>query len=171
MLFSVRSGEEIHWNMFVVCVYSRVMTYREHGAWVVKAHLQKETDGHIISVRYMLCFSAKIQIQEFNSFSDYTDFNIPNSVNGDVRFFEPRTPDSINVLQTVKGLTALDIHPQANLFAWWVCLCRHRSQSQEKLIKCSQFMIRSCQSTVLGFSIKLVHIHSFSMFTCPWTDI
>uniref|UniRef100_A0A8C4F581 Regulatory-associated protein of mTOR n=1 Tax=Dicentrarchus labrax TaxID=13489 RepID=A0A8C4F581_DICLA len=67
----------------------RVMTYREHGAWVVKAHLQKETDGHIISV----------------------------SVNGDVRFFEPRSPDSINVLQTVKGLTALDIHPQANLFA------------------------------------------------------
>ncbi|KAM9857171.1 regulatory-associated protein of mTOR isoform 2-T2 [Aulostomus maculatus] len=67
----------------------RVMTYREHGAWVVKAHLQKETDGHIISV----------------------------SVNGDVRFFEPRTPDSVNVLQTVKGLTALDIHPQANLFA------------------------------------------------------
>uniref|UniRef100_A0A7N9AJZ7 Regulatory associated protein of MTOR complex 1 n=1 Tax=Mastacembelus armatus TaxID=205130 RepID=A0A7N9AJZ7_9TELE len=66
----------------------RVMTYREHGAWVIKAHLQKEADGHIISV----------------------------SVNGDVRFFEPRTPDSINVLQTVKGLTALDIHPQANLF-------------------------------------------------------
>ncbi|KAK5927139.1 hypothetical protein CgunFtcFv8_022657 [Champsocephalus gunnari] len=65
------------------------MTYREHGAWVVKAHLQKETDGHIISV----------------------------SVNGDVRFFEPRSPDSVNVLQTVKGLTALDIHPQANLFA------------------------------------------------------
>ncbi|KAI4894127.1 hypothetical protein NFI96_000211, partial [Prochilodus magdalenae] len=28
----------------------RVMTYREHGAWVVKAHLQRETDGHIISV-------------------------------------------------------------------------------------------------------------------------
>ncbi|MBN3314271.1 RPTOR protein, partial [Atractosteus spatula] len=67
----------------------RVMTYREHGAWVVKAHLQKEREGHIISV----------------------------SVNGDVRFFEPRSPDSVNVLQTVKGLTALDIHPQANLFA------------------------------------------------------
>lgn len=30
---------------------SRVMTYREHGAWVVKAHLQKEPEGHIISVR------------------------------------------------------------------------------------------------------------------------
>ncbi|XP_067230914.1 regulatory-associated protein of mTOR isoform X5 [Chanodichthys erythropterus] len=67
----------------------RVMTYREHGAWVVKAHLQKEPEGHIISV----------------------------SVNGDVRFFDPRMPESINILQTVKGLTALDIHPQANLFA------------------------------------------------------
>ncbi|XP_062853437.1 regulatory-associated protein of mTOR isoform X3 [Trichomycterus rosablanca] len=67
----------------------RVMMYREHAAWVVKAHLQREADGQIISV----------------------------SVNGDVRFFDPRMPDSINVLQTVKGLTALDIHPQANLFA------------------------------------------------------
>ena len=42
------------------------------------------------------------------------------SVDGDVRFFELRSPDSVNVLQTVKGLTALDIHPQANLFAWSV---------------------------------------------------
>uniref|UniRef100_A0AAZ3R3D1 Regulatory-associated protein of mTOR n=1 Tax=Oncorhynchus tshawytscha TaxID=74940 RepID=A0AAZ3R3D1_ONCTS len=67
----------------------RVMTYREHSSWVVKAHLQKQTDGKIISV----------------------------SVDGDVRFFELRSPDSVNVLQTVKGLTALDIHPQANLFA------------------------------------------------------
>ncbi|XP_067315547.1 regulatory-associated protein of mTOR isoform X7 [Pseudorasbora parva] len=67
----------------------RVMTYREHGAWVVKTHLQKQPEGHIISV----------------------------SVNGDVRFFDPRMPESVNILQTVKGLTALDIHPQANLFA------------------------------------------------------
>ncbi|XP_029455061.1 regulatory-associated protein of mTOR isoform X2 [Rhinatrema bivittatum] len=67
----------------------RVMTYREHMAWVVKAHLQKHSDGSIISV----------------------------SVNGDVRFFDPRMPESVSVLQIVKGLTALDIHPQANLFA------------------------------------------------------
>ncbi|XP_044532140.1 regulatory-associated protein of mTOR isoform X2 [Gracilinanus agilis] len=67
----------------------RVMTYREHTAWVVKAHLQKHPEGHIMSV----------------------------SVNGDVRFFDPRMPESLNVLQIVKGLTALDIHPQANLFA------------------------------------------------------
>lgn len=67
----------------------RVMTYREHTAWVVKACLQKRPEGHIVSV----------------------------SVNGDVRFFDPRMPESVNVLQIVKGLTALDIHPQANLIA------------------------------------------------------
>ncbi|XP_069887709.1 regulatory-associated protein of mTOR isoform X3 [Dipodomys merriami] len=67
----------------------RVMTYREHTAWVVKAYLQKHPEGHIVSV----------------------------SVNGDVRFFDPRMPESVNVLQIVKGLTALDIHPQANLIA------------------------------------------------------
>ncbi|XP_078510231.1 regulatory-associated protein of mTOR isoform X1 [Lissotriton helveticus] len=67
----------------------RVMTYREHTAWVVKAHLQRHSDGNIMSV----------------------------SVNGDVRFFDPRMPESVNTLQVVKGLTALDIHPQADLFA------------------------------------------------------
>ncbi|XP_007462401.1 PREDICTED: regulatory-associated protein of mTOR isoform X2 [Lipotes vexillifer] len=67
----------------------RVMTYREHTAWVVKAYLQKHPEGHIMSV----------------------------SANGDVRFFDPRMPESVNVLQIIKGLTALDIHPQANLIA------------------------------------------------------
>ncbi|NXK96794.1 RPTOR protein, partial [Formicarius rufipectus] len=67
----------------------RVMTYREHTAWVVKAYLQKHPEGNIMSV----------------------------SVNGDVRFFDPRMAESMKVLQIVKGLTALDIHPQANLFA------------------------------------------------------
>lgn len=67
----------------------RVMTYREHTAWVVKAFLQKHPEGRIVSV----------------------------SVNGDVRFFDPRMPESVNVMQIVKGLTALDIHPQANLIA------------------------------------------------------
>lgn len=43
---------------------------------------------------------------------------LPCSVNGDVRFFDPRMPESVNVMQIVKGLTALDIHPQANLIAW-----------------------------------------------------
>lgn len=43
----------LSWH-FLCLLCSRVMTYREHGAWVVKAHLQKETDGHIISVRYVI---------------------------------------------------------------------------------------------------------------------
>eukprot|EP00079_Xenopus_tropicalis_P030797 XP_012827011.1 PREDICTED: regulatory-associated protein of mTOR isoform X5 [Xenopus tropicalis] len=67
----------------------RVMTYREHSAWVVKTSLQKQSDGNIVSV----------------------------SVNGDIRYFDPRMPECLNSLQIVKGLTALDIHPQANLFA------------------------------------------------------
>lgn len=33
-------------------VPSRVMTYREHTAWVVKAYLQKHPEGNIMSVRY-----------------------------------------------------------------------------------------------------------------------
>lgn len=48
-----------YWHLFCL-LCSRVMTYREHGAWVVKAHLQKETDGHIISVRYALALSLMI---------------------------------------------------------------------------------------------------------------
>uniref|UniRef100_A0A8C5RAJ9 Regulatory associated protein of MTOR complex 1 n=1 Tax=Leptobrachium leishanense TaxID=445787 RepID=A0A8C5RAJ9_9ANUR len=67
----------------------RVMTYREHTAWVIKTHLQKHSDGNIMSV----------------------------SVNGDIRYFDPRMPESVSTLQIVKGLTALDYHPQANLFA------------------------------------------------------
>ncbi|XP_037665950.1 regulatory-associated protein of mTOR [Choloepus didactylus] len=67
----------------------RVVTYREHTAWVVKAYLQKEPEGHVMSV----------------------------SVNGDVRFFDPRRPESVNVLQIARGLTALDIHPRASLIA------------------------------------------------------
>ena len=39
-------------------------------------------------------------------------------MNGDVRFFDPRMPESVSTMQIVKGLTALDIHPQANLIAW-----------------------------------------------------
>lgn len=52
------------WRDLFGCVHSRIMTYREHGAWVVKAHLQKDTDGHIISVRYtyaLLCSLSKTE--------------------------------------------------------------------------------------------------------------
>lgn len=40
---------------FVPFVPSRVMTYREHTAWVVKAYLQKHPEGNIMSVRYRGC--------------------------------------------------------------------------------------------------------------------
>lgn len=38
---------------------SRVMTYREHTAWVVKACLQKRPEGHIVSVRYVCDICCK----------------------------------------------------------------------------------------------------------------
>lgn len=36
---------------FLSLSLSRVMTYREHTAWVVKAYLQKHPEGNIMSVR------------------------------------------------------------------------------------------------------------------------
>ncbi|CAJ0967179.1 unnamed protein product [Ranitomeya imitator] len=67
----------------------RVMTYREHTSWVIKTHIETHAKGNVLSV----------------------------SVNGDVRSFDPRLTESVNTLQIVKGLTALDYHPLANLFA------------------------------------------------------
>lgn len=41
-----------HVSLWCPFVPSRVMTYREHTAWVVKAYLQKHPEGNIMSVRY-----------------------------------------------------------------------------------------------------------------------
>lgn len=47
------------------------MTYREHGAWVVKAHLQKETEGRIISVRYTApSFACNLEALKTDAASD-----------------------------------------------------------------------------------------------------
>uniref|UniRef100_A0A8D0CEE3 Regulatory-associated protein of mTOR n=1 Tax=Scleropages formosus TaxID=113540 RepID=A0A8D0CEE3_SCLFO len=83
-------------------------------------------DRRMVYVYHMSALSSCIYLSRAGVcvsvffFHAYLVFRLPAgplSVNGDVRFFEPRVPDSVNVLQTVKGLTALDIHPQANLFA------------------------------------------------------
>lgn len=62
--------------------------------------------------------TARSQPSEADTPRPHQQRPFPGSVNGDVRFFDPRMPESVNVLQIVKGLTALDIHPQANLIAW-----------------------------------------------------
>ncbi|XP_033630484.1 regulatory-associated protein of mTOR-like isoform X1 [Asterias rubens] len=70
---------------------SRVLTLREHNSWVVNVHLQKGSgDGKIISA----------------------------SVNGDVRFWDPRFSESVKLIQpSFNTLTAMAVHPQANIFA------------------------------------------------------
>nr|KAG5714826.1 hypothetical protein BaRGS_000314 [Batillaria attramentaria] len=74
----------------------RVMTLREHSSWVVKVHLQRGAEGKIVSA----------------------------SVNGDIRFWDPRFTESVRVLNTQAGLTAVDIHPRADVIA-----CGSNSQS------------------------------------------
>uniref|UniRef100_UPI00358F8B59 regulatory-associated protein of mTOR isoform X2 n=1 Tax=Myxine glutinosa TaxID=7769 RepID=UPI00358F8B59 len=66
-----------------------IMTFREHDSWIIKAHLQRKPDGQIISA----------------------------SVNGDVRLWDARQRESFNCIQMGRGLTTLEIHPQANIFA------------------------------------------------------
>ena len=41
------------------------------------------------------------------------------SVNGDVRFWDPRFSESVKLIQpSFNTLTAMAVHPQANIFAW-----------------------------------------------------
>ncbi|ELW68221.1 Regulatory-associated protein of mTOR [Tupaia chinensis] len=96
----------------------RVMTYREHAAWVVKAYLQKRPEGHIVSVSRVMTYREHAAWVVKAYLQKRPEGHIVSvSVNGDVRFFDPRMPESVNALQIVKGLTALDIHPQAHLIA------------------------------------------------------
>ncbi|XP_047142923.1 regulatory-associated protein of mTOR isoform X1 [Hydra vulgaris] len=68
----------------------RVMTLREHQGWVVKVLIHKRGDGNIIS----------------------------GSVDGDIKFWEPRMATSLKTLPgTVSNLTTLDVHQQADILA------------------------------------------------------
>lgn len=80
--FDDRRSSECRHCLTLCLLCSRVMTYREHGAWVVKAHLQKETDGHIISVRYGLfvffLFLFRFTSFPYSFFVACTDFDAPH---------------------------------------------------------------------------------------------
>ncbi|XP_061193905.1 regulatory-associated protein of mTOR-like isoform X1 [Saccostrea echinata] len=67
----------------------RVMTLREHNRWVVKVHLQKGSEGKIVSA----------------------------SNAGDVRFWDPRFTESVKTLNLTQGITALEIHKHADVLA------------------------------------------------------
>ncbi|XP_070187994.1 regulatory-associated protein of mTOR-like isoform X2 [Littorina saxatilis] len=68
----------------------RVMTLREHASVVTKVHLQRGSEGKIISA----------------------------SANGDLRFWDPRFTESVRVHNTnTRGFTAVDVHPRADVIA------------------------------------------------------
>ncbi|XP_023246408.1 regulatory-associated protein of mTOR isoform X2 [Copidosoma floridanum] len=70
---------------------ARVMTFREHNAWVLGACLKKSTTS-----------SVKL---------------ITSSSSGEVRFFDLRKNSSINTVQTLQGMTAFATHETADIFA------------------------------------------------------
>ncbi|KAK0077123.1 hypothetical protein PV325_004412 [Microctonus aethiopoides] len=72
---------------------ARIMTWREHNAWVLGAYLPKYNAA---------THSAQL---------------ITGSSSGDVRIFDLRKNSSVNVIQTTQGLTAFTVHPVANIFA------------------------------------------------------
>lgn len=69
---------------------ARVMTWREHSAWVI--------DCEWISVH------SGINL-------------ISGSIAGDVRFMDIRNPSSVNTVQTSQAMTAMAVHSKAHVFA------------------------------------------------------
>ncbi|XP_035826281.1 regulatory-associated protein of mTOR [Aplysia californica] len=67
----------------------RVMTLREHNSWVLKVHLQRGSEGKIVSA----------------------------CCDGDIRFWDPRFTDSVRVYSTRTALSSVDIHPRADIIA------------------------------------------------------
>ncbi|XP_048764254.2 regulatory-associated protein of mTOR-like isoform X2 [Ostrea edulis] len=67
----------------------RVMTLREHNRWVVKVHLQKGSEGNIVSA----------------------------SNAGDIKFWDPRFTESVRTLNLAPGITALELHKHADVLA------------------------------------------------------
>ncbi|KAK3091702.1 hypothetical protein FSP39_022003 [Pinctada imbricata] len=67
----------------------RVMTLREHSRWILKVHLQRGSEGKIISA----------------------------SSGGDIRFWDPRFTESVRTLNLQQGLTSVEIHKHADVLA------------------------------------------------------
>uniref|UniRef100_A0A2C9JG35 Raptor N-terminal CASPase-like domain-containing protein n=1 Tax=Biomphalaria glabrata TaxID=6526 RepID=A0A2C9JG35_BIOGL len=67
----------------------RVMTLKEHNSWVLKVHLQRGSEGKIVSA----------------------------CCDGDIRFWDPRFTDSVRKFNTPTPLSSVDIHPRADIIA------------------------------------------------------
>lgn len=70
---------------------ARVMTWREHSAWVLGAYFRGSAGG-----------APRL---------------ITGSLSGDIRFFDLRRNSSINTIQTDQGMTTMTVHNIADIFA------------------------------------------------------
>lgn len=73
---------------------ARVMTWREHSAWVIGAYFRGSSGG-----------APRL---------------ITGSLSGDIRFFDLRRNSSVNTVQTAQGITAMAVHNVADIFAWYL---------------------------------------------------
>lgn len=73
-------------------IAAKVMTIREHNAWVLGTYLRKSSNSSIGL--------------------------ITASSSGDVRSYDLRKKSSINCVQTMPGITAFTMHENADVFAW-----------------------------------------------------
>ncbi|XP_046483288.1 regulatory-associated protein of mTOR isoform X4 [Neodiprion pinetum] len=69
---------------------ARVMTWREHTAWVLGAYFRGTATG-----------APRL---------------ITGSLSGDIRFFDLRKNSSVNTVQTAQGITAMAVHNVADIF-------------------------------------------------------
>lgn len=71
---------------------ARVMTWREHTAWILGTFLKKSDN----SAPQLFAGSSS----------------------GDIKIFDLRKNTSVNTVQITQGITALTVHEMANTFAW-----------------------------------------------------
>ncbi|XP_012256997.1 regulatory-associated protein of mTOR isoform X2 [Athalia rosae] len=69
---------------------ARIMTWREHTAWVLGAYFRNGTGN-----------APRL---------------ITGSLSGDIRFFDLRKNSSVNMVQTAQGITAMAVHSVADIF-------------------------------------------------------
>ena len=70
---------------------ARVMTWREHNAWVLGSFFRKS--------------------------KGYTSSLVTGSSSGDIRFFDLRKNSSYQMLQMTQSITAFAVHDAADIFA------------------------------------------------------
>ena len=74
---------------------SRVLTFYEQKSWILDVHIYpNERNVHILS----------------------------GSLSGEIKWYDKRWPNPIKSINTGIGMTSMSVHPESDVFAWFVCL-------------------------------------------------